>query len=122
MDVLLSLISEDFSGLGFVNLVEFDSHYGHRQDATGYARAISAFDKRLGEVIPALREDDLLMICADHGCDPSDDSTDHTREYTPLLIYAKGIEPKDLGTVKGFYLVGNTAAEALGVPFSGGKE
>ena len=117
MDVLLELLCEDFRGLGFLNLVEFDSHYGHRQDASGYARAINAFDVRLGEVMARLREDDLLMICADHGCDPSDESTDHTREYTPLLVYGNGIEAENLGTKKGFFLVGEIAAEGLGVDF-----
>lgn len=119
MDVLLSLISEDFTGLSFVNLVEFDSHYGHRQDAVGYAEALNAFDRRLGEVLPRLGKGDLLMICADHGCDPSDKSTDHTREYTPLLIYGNGVTPENLGTCKGFFSVGRTAAAALGVDFTG---
>ncbi len=119
MDVLLSLISEDFSGLCFVNLVEFDSHYGHRQDAVGYAEALNAFDRRLGEVLPRLGEGDLLMICADHGCDPSDESTDHTREYTPLLIYGDGVIPENLGTCQGFFSVGRTAAAALGVDYAG---
>ena len=96
------LLFRDFTGLCFINLVDFDMLYGHRQDKDGYARAISEFDGWLGGFIKGLRENDVLMITADHGCDPSDDSTDHTREYVPLLVYGEGIEPENLGTKDGF--------------------
>jgi len=122
MQVTGELISRDFSGLCFVNLVEFDSHYGHRQDTDGYARAISEFDGWLAGFLPTLDSEDALMICADHGCDPGDESTDHTREYVPLLIYGNGILPKNLGTRIGFYDVGKTAAAMLGVDFPIGTE
>ena len=113
MDATAELLSRDFSGLGFVNLVDFDMKYGHRQDAVGYAHAMSEFDGWLAEFLPRLRKDDLLIITADHGCDPSDASTDHTREYVPLLIYGDGREP--LGTLDGFYSVARTVLGALGV-------
>ena len=87
-------------------------NYGHRQDAVGYAEALSAFDLWLGEFLPTLREDDLLIITADHGCDPSDNSTDHTREYIPFIVY-DGKSSKNLGTLTGFENVGNTAMAHL---------
>ncbi len=118
MRITSRLAERDFSGLAFVNLVDFDSKYGHRQDASGYARAISDFDGWLGEFTERLSEDDMLIITADHGCDPSDDSTDHTREYVPLIIYEKSASPKALGTLDGFYNVAKTVSSALGVPFS----
>ncbi|MBQ9692390.1 MAG: phosphopentomutase [Clostridia bacterium] len=96
------LMEKDFNGLCFINLVDFDMKYGHRQDAEGYAKALNEFDRWLGTALPKLSEGDVLMITADHGCDPSDDSTDHTREYVPLLIYGKDISPENLGTVLGF--------------------
>jgi phosphopentomutase len=113
MKVTSELLNRDFSGLCFVNLVDFDSKYGHRQDAEGYALAMSEFDNWLGGFIKGLTERDLLIITADHGCDPSDDSTDHTREYTPLLVYRKGSPVHDLGTLTGFYNVGKLVFEVL---------
>ena len=86
------IVKENFEGLCFVNLVDFDSKYGHRNDVDGYAKALSQFDKWLGEFLPLLKQDDILIITADHGCDPNTLSTDHSREYTPLLIYGKGIK------------------------------
>jgi phosphopentomutase len=82
---------DDWEGLCFVNLVEFDSEYGHRRNAPGYAHALEAFDKRLAELLPFMREDDLLMITADHGNDPTYTGTDHTREKVPLLVYSPSI-------------------------------
>ena len=117
MDKTDELLSRDFNGLCFINLVDFDMLYGHRQDVDGYAEAISRFDSRLSRFIKSLGDDDVLMITADHGCDPGDNSTDHTREYVPLLIYGNMIEPKNLGTLCGFSHVGATAAELLGVKF-----
>ena len=119
MDVAMGLLDRDFNGLAFINLVDFDMTYGHRQDVDGYAAALTEFDRRLGAFIQGMRDDDVLMITADHGCDPGDESTDHTREYTPLLIYSKGIAPKSLGTVDGFTSIGATAAQTLGVPYFG---
>ena len=113
MDKTGELLSKDFNGLCFVNLVDFDMLYGHRQDAEGYASAIAEFDLWLGDFINGLGEDDALLITADHGCDPSDTSTDHTREYVPLLIYDKSREPKDLGTVDGFGYVAEAVEEML---------
>ena len=113
MEKTLDLTGRDFNGLCFVNLVDFDMLYGHRQDAVGYAEAMNAFDSFLDRLLPALTEDDALIITADHGCDPSDDSTDHTREYVPFLLYSKGLEPRALGTLEGFDTVGRTAKELL---------
>ena len=118
MQICSELCDRDFHGLCFVNLVDFDSKYGHRQDIDGYASALSEFDSWLGGFLPRLGEDDALMITADHGCDPGDSSTDHTREYVPLLIYGKGISPVNLGTRMGFTEVGLTAADLLGVKAS----
>ena len=97
-----NLLGRDFSGLAFINLVEFDSHFGHRQDADGYARALAEFDAWLPDFVAGLSDEDALIITADHGCDPSDDSTDHTREYVPLIILGKKIKPQNLGTIRGF--------------------
>ena len=102
MDKTYELLDRDFDGLCFTNLVDFDSSFGHRNDAEGYAVAISEYDEFLGRFIKKMRDDDTLIITADHGCDPGDISTDHTREYVPLLIYKKGITPKNLGTLYGF--------------------
>lgn len=113
MDRMRALAMEDFSGLCFVNLVDFDMLYGHRQDADGYAKAISEFDAFIGEFMTLLGEDDALIITADHGCDPGDRSTDHTREFVPMLIYGKGIDPKNLGTIDGLYTAGKIARDML---------
>ena len=113
METAMRLTERDFSGLAFINLVDFDSAYGHRQDSAGYARALSEFDRFLGEFIPRLKDGDVLMITADHGCDPSDDSTDHTREYVPFLMYSKNGERRNLGTIDGFAFVGQTVKELL---------
>ena len=113
--VTRELLSRDFSGLAFVNLVDFDMLYGHRQDVDGYAAALSEFDRALGEFLPMLRDSDVLIITADHGCDPGDKSTDHTREYVPLLFVASGIEPRSYGTRIGFFEVGDAILRILGV-------
>lgn len=107
----LEIIKKDFCGLCFVNLVDFDSSYGHRNDIKGYTDALNAFDKRLSELLDALSTDDILMITADHGCDPKTESTDHSREYTPLIIYGKNINPKDLGTRNSFADIGKTVLD-----------
>jgi phosphopentomutase len=115
MDKTLAIANRDFSGLCFVNLVDFDMVFGHRNDVDGYARALTEFDARLGELLPILRNDDLLVITADHGCDPSTPSTDHSREYVPLLVYSKsGSYGKDLGVMQGFGHVADIVESYLG--------
>lgn len=123
MEVTDFVAAEDFHGLCFVNLVDFDMLWGHRRDAFAYAEGLNAFDAWLGEFVKKLGEDDLLMITADHGCDPSFlKTTDHTREYTPLIMYRKGEKSVNYGTVSGFNAIAATAAHALGVEFDcGGK-
>lgn len=92
MDKTIEMQKKDFNGLCFTNLVDFDMLYGHRNDVDGYAAALSQFDIRLKEFMENMRNEDILMITADHGCDPSTPSTDHSREYIPLLVYGKGIK------------------------------
>ena len=106
MKVTAELAKKDFHGLCFINLVDFDMLYGHRQDADGYASAMSEFDAWLSDFVKALRPDDILMITADHGCDPNDESTDHTRECVPYLTYGAGIAPENRGTLLGFDTIG----------------
>lgn len=116
MDKTIAHAKADFHGICFVNLVDFDMLYGHRNDVVGYTEALNRFDKRLGELLPLLREDDVLMITADHGCDPAAPSTDHSREYVPLLVYGKEIKAGvDLGTRPTFADIGKTAADLLNV-------
>ena len=117
MATLLEVQKTDFNGLCFANLVDFDMLYGHRQDIDGYAAALTAFDSWLPTFLAGMNEDDVLMITADHGCDPGDQSTDHTREMVPLFLYGKGVEPKNLGTILGFDSIGSTAAKLLGVEY-----
>mgnify|MGYP000916642472 FL=1 len=112
MDKFISVLDEDFHGLSFTNLVDFDAIYGHRRNPIGYGDAIEAFDERLTEVFEKLREDDLLMITADHGNDPTYTGTDHTREFVPLLVYSKRFEEgKDLGIRRTFSDLGATVAD-----------
>lgn len=94
--------NKDFNGLCFVNLVDFDMVYGHRNDIDGYAKAFSEFDNWLGTFIDNMKPDDALIITADHGCDPGFKGTDHTREYVPFILYGEKISPENLGTIKGF--------------------
>lgn len=116
------LLSRDFDGLCFVNLVDFDMVYGHRNDCDGYAKALAEFDAALPEIISGLSNGDMLIVTADHGCDPGDVSTDHTREYTPLIVYGKSFDCVNLGTRESFADIAKTAAEFLKVPFEcGGK-
>ncbi|HLS60836.1 MAG TPA: phosphopentomutase [Virgibacillus sp.] len=112
MDKLLESMDMDFNGLSFVNLVDFDAAYGHRRDPQGYGEALEEYDARLPEVFEKMKDDDLLIITADHGNDPVHHGTDHTREYVPLLVYYKGItEGKELSIRKTFADVGETIAE-----------
>ena len=119
MEVLLELQKRDFHGLCFANLVDFDMLYGHRNDIDGYAKALSAFDAWLPSFLSEMGDDDLLLITADHGCDPGDLSTDHTRENVPLLIYGKNVKPLGLGVRKTFADIAATVADYLGVPYGG---
>ena len=109
----IKYLDKDFSGLCFVNLVDFDMLYGHRNDISGYAKALTYFDEKLGEILEKLGKDDALIITADHGCDPGFCGTDHTREYVPMILYKKGIEHKNLGTIKGFDYIGKSIFKML---------
>ncbi len=115
MEKTAALLEKDFNGLCFVNLVDFDMKYGHRNDTEGYAAAIAEFDRWLAGFLPGMKKDDLLIITADHGCDPGDISTDHTREGVPLLVYGAGVEPHNLGTRVGFCDIAATVCDILGV-------
>ena len=110
---------QDFTGLCFVNLVDFDMQYGHRRDIDGYANALSEFDAWLGQFLPTLGEEDLVMITADHGCDPGyTATTDHTREYVPLLVLGRQVKPVNLGTRKSFADIAATVADLLSVDYA----
>lgn len=112
----IECISKDFEGICFTNLVDFDMVYGHRNDIDGYAKALSYFDSQLPRIIDGLKEDDLLMITADHGCDPGTESTDHSREYTPLLIYGKKIKSNiNIGTRATFADIGSSILDYFGL-------
>ncbi len=119
MEVTKKMQGRDFSGLCFVNLVDFDMKYGHRNDVAGYAAAATEFDGFLTSFIKDMREDDVLLITADHGCDPATPSTDHSREYTPMLIYGNSIKSGvNLGTRSSFADISATVLDYFGV----GKE
>ena len=116
MEVTIDLQKKDFEGLCFVNLVDFDMKYGHRNDVAGYANAMTEFDGQLATFLDNMREDDLLIITADHGCDPSTPSTDHSREYVPMLVYGSNVKGGvDLGTRDSFADISATVLEYLGV-------
>lgn len=118
MQIMKYLADKDFNGICFVNLVDFDMLYGHRQDIDGYAKALSTFSEFIPDFMDQMKEDDILIITADHGCDPGDNSTDHTREYTPLLVYGKNIRSQNLGTRNTFADISATVCEYLGVEFN----
>ena len=114
------IAARDFTGLCFTNLVDFDMVFGHRNNVAGYAQALTEFDAWLGGFMERMQEDDICIITADHGCDPSTPSTDHSREHTPMLIFGKGIrEGIDLGTRASFADIGATVLEALGITDGG---
>ena len=118
MEHAMNYAKKDFHGLCFVNLVDFDMLYGHRRDIDGYAAALTEFDTWLGGFMKELGEDDLVMITADHGCDPAyTATTDHTREYVPLLILGKKVKPVNLGTRVGFADIAATVTDLLGVAY-----
>lgn len=112
----LEYLDKDFEGLCFINLVDYDMLYGHRRDVDGYAAALTAFDGKLPEIMGKLRDEDILMITADHGCDPAyTATTDHTREYTPFLMYGKQLTPENKGTRKTFADIGATVLQYFGI-------
>ena len=115
MEICLETADRDFEGICFLNLVDFDAKYGHRNDVDGYAAAISDFDSFLPGLLGKMREEDLLIITADHGCDPGTPSTDHSREYVPILVYGKGLAGKELGISESFAAVAQTVSDYLGL-------
>lgn len=116
MEKTIALQEQDFHGLCFVNLVDFDMLYGHRNDVDGYAKAATDFDVQLGTFLSRMKEDDILMITADHGCDPGTASTDHSREYVPMMIYGSNIKANySLGTRKTFADMGATVLDIFGI-------
>ena len=118
MEHTANFAKKDFHGLCFVNLVDFDMVYGHRRDIDGYAGALTEFDSWLGQFLPTLGEEDLVMITADHGCDPAyTATTDHTREFVPLLVLGKAVKNVNLGTRKSFADIAATVTELLGVDY-----
>lgn len=113
----IQYMEQENRGIIFTNLVEFDMKWGHRNDIAGYAKGLEEFDKVLPDIIKAMKEDDLLIINADHGCDPTTPSTDHSREYVPLLLYGKGLKENiNLKTGKTFANIGQTIADIFQVP------
>lgn len=119
VNITIDYMKEDFEGILFTNLVDFDMLYGHRNDVQGYARALMEFDKRLPEILSNMKAEDILFILADHGCDPTTPSTDHSREYVPLLVYGKGLKQNvNLGVRETFSDVASTIAEYLGIQAS----
>ncbi len=112
----IAIVKERFDGLVFVNLVDTDMKYGHRRDVFGYAEALEEIDSKVAELIKVMQHDDVLYITGDHGCDPTHKlHTDHTREYTPLLMYGCDVVPTNLGTIKGFDVIADTIREQLGI-------
>lgn len=112
----LEYLDKDFEGLCFINLVDYDMLYGHRRDVDGYAKALSYFDGKLPKIMEKMRPEDILMLTADHGCDPAyRKTTDHTREYTPFIMYGRDIAPKNLGTRKTFADIAATVVQYFGI-------
>ncbi len=115
MDLTLKALEKDFTGLCFTNLVDFDMLYGHRNDVDGYAKALSEFDEWLPSFRDKMRKDDLLIITADHGCDPATESTDHSRERVPLIFAGEKIKPVNLGTLDAFSYIAKTLLDNFGI-------
>ena len=116
VDRTIDFIKEDFEGIIFTNLIDFDMLYGHRKDTVGFAKALAMLDTRIPEIVAALREDDMLIITADHGCDPTTPGTDHSREYVPLLVYGKNLKQGiNLGTRETFADIGASISQYLGI-------
>lgn len=118
VDQTVNFMREGGRGLIFTNLVDFDMRYGHRNDVAGYAAALEAFDRRMPELMNILNQNDVLILTADHGCDPTTPSTDHSREYVPILIYGNRIRPLNIGVRPTFADLGATVAELLGVAYN----
>jgi phosphopentomutase len=120
MDRTIEYMKDSFGGLIFTNLVDYDMLYGHRNDIEGYAGALREFDRRLPELLDCLKDGDILMITADHGCDPTTESTDHSREYVPLVVYGRKLKSNiNLGTRETFSDIAATVAEYLGTDGTG---
>ena len=119
IDLTIEYLGRPGPSFVFTNLVDFDSKYGHRNDAPGYAKALETFDEELAALLGDLRRDDLLFITADHGCDPTDVSTDHTREYVPLIVAGPRVAATSLGTRSSFADLGATICEHLGISSEG---
>ena len=120
-NVTIKALADDTKGLIFSNLVDFDMLYGHRRDVEGYAKALEVFDERLPEIFDAMRDDDLLILTADHGNDPTKEGSDHTREYVPLLVYGKSAQARvNLGTRQSLSDIGQTIAENFGLELKDG--
>lgn len=111
----IALMKKDFNGLLFTNLVDFDMMYGHRNDVDGYANAISEFDSKIPEIIENMNEDDVLILTADHGCDPTTEGTDHTREQIPLVVYGKSLKVADLSVRDSFTDIGKTVLDIFNI-------
>ncbi len=117
METASLLQKKDFYGLCFINFVDFDTVYGHRRDAQGYAEAVMSLDRWLGDFMRDMQDDDILMITADHGCDPDYIGTDHTRENAPLLMYGKNVRPVNIGTRGSFSDIAATIADIFDIPY-----
>ena len=114
---MLEIMDSDFNGLCFTNLVDFDMLYGHRNDVDGYASALSEFDLCIPEIMKRLKDDDIYIITADHGCDPGDVSTDHTREYVPIIVLGKNLCSKNIGTIEYFSTIAKTISDLFKVGY-----
>ncbi|WP_341412596.1 phosphopentomutase [Clostridium aceticum] len=120
IDQTINYLNKENKGIIFTNLVDFDSKYGHRRDAKGYKQALEDMDQRIPELLKSLKKDDMIMIVADHGNDPTFKGTDHTREYIPILIYGEAVKPNvNIGTRKSFADIAATIADILGIPSTG---
>lgn len=115
MNQIITYMKESFEGLIFANLVDFDMLYGHRNDVEGYGRALEEFDCKIPFIIEAMQSEDVLIITADHGCDPTTSSTDHSREYIPIIVYGKNINCINIGTRHSFSDIGKTICDLLGI-------
>lgn len=123
VEKMLNMMDRDFNGICFVNLVDFDMVYGHRRNIEGYATALAKFDSQLPSIFDKMRDDDYLMITADHGCDPGYlATTDHTREYTPFIVYGKKVNPANKGTRSTFADIAATVTKILGIDENFGAE
>jgi phosphopentomutase len=122
IEATIKYLGQDFDGLLFINLVDYDMLYGHRNDPLGYGKALENFDENLPRILDLLRDDDIFLITADHGCDPTSPGTDHTREYTPLLVYGPSLKQGvNLGTRSSFNDIAATIAEYFGVEMGAGQ-